>query len=89
MRFVMCISDTCIFVKANIILGLYVDDILIVGRTDVVDEFAENMKKRFACRVDMNVDEFIGCQMCWSQDKNRVVLHQQRMIGNLENKIKN
>ena len=89
MSFVMCISDTCIFVKGNIILGLYVDDILIVGRTDVVEEFTVNMQKRFACRVDMNVDEFIGCQMFWSQDKNKVVLHQQRMIGNLENKIKN
>ena len=47
MSFVMGISDSCIFVKGNIILGLYVDDILIVGRTDVVDKFTVDMEKDF------------------------------------------
>ena len=36
MNFDVCISDSCIFIKHNIILGLYVDDILIIGENDAV-----------------------------------------------------
>ena len=47
LRFVVCISDSCIFVKRNIILGLYVDDILIVGSDQAVRDFTGEFVKKF------------------------------------------
>jgi len=88
MNFDVCISDSCIFIKPNIILGLYVDDILIIGENDAVNDFIVVFGDRFACRTDSKVDEFIGCQMTWNKAGNEVVLHQTRMINKLEVNIR-
>ncbi|KAI5735092.1 hypothetical protein M8J77_014056 [Diaphorina citri] len=37
--FKQCISDPCVFVKPDIIIGLYVDDILVVGVREIVTQF--------------------------------------------------
>ena len=47
LKFLVCRSDGFILFKSDIILGLYVDDILIVGEYDKVNWFIEEFGKNF------------------------------------------
>lgn len=88
MNFEVCVSDSCIFIIFNIILGLYIDDILIIGMKNSVEYFCVKFGERFKCKVESDVDDFIGFQMSWNERKSEVILHQSRMIDKIEEKLK-
>jgi len=45
MGFSVCNSDGCILLKDKLIIGLYVDDILITGGYSEIEEFIKEFKK--------------------------------------------
>ena len=87
MKFEVCSSDGCILMKPNIVIGLYVDDVIIVGVQNAIDEFILEFGKKFKSRVSKVVDEFIGCELQWDNLNSNVKLHQTPMIEKLERKI--
>ena len=67
MKFRVCKSDACVLVKENIIIGLYVDDIIITGENEVVEDFTEVFGKKYKSRVFDDVQDFIGCELIWNK----------------------
>ena len=41
------------------------------------------MQKHFKIRVYYDVDEYIGCELQWNEDKSSVLLHQSRIVRKL------
>jgi len=75
--------------KEKIILGLYVDDVLIVGDELEVKTFIESFKKKYKSGVYDSVDDFIGCELLWNVSRTRLILHQSGMIKKLRMKVEN
>ena len=73
--------------KEKIILGLYLDDVLIVGDELEVKTFIESFKNKYKSRVYDSVDNFIGCELMWNANRTRVILHQSGMIKKLRVKV--
>ena len=86
--FKICVSDGCILMKKGMILGLYVDDILVTGEFDVVEKFVKEFMSKFKSRYYEEVKDFIGCELNWDLDNKSVLLHQTTMIKKLEVKMK-
>ena len=80
--FVECLTEPCLLSNADIIMGIYVDDILMTGQSDKVNEFIVNVKKEFNIRVDNEVKDFVGCEMKW-ESNGYVILHQTRIVEKL------
>ena len=62
------VSDGCILMKKGMILGLYVDDILVTGEFDVVENFVKEFMNKFKSRYYEDVQDFIGCELKWDLD---------------------
>ena len=45
--FVQTKADPCIYVKGKLFVGIYVDDIITVGKSESAQEFRENLRKHF------------------------------------------
>jgi len=44
--FSRCLNDPCIFSKADLIIGLYVDDMLIIGVREQIDRFKTEISEK-------------------------------------------
>ena len=67
--------------KKEVYVGLYVDDLLIIGPTNQVNILLQELKNRFEVCVDKNLKEFVGCELI-VQD-NKIILHQRKIIAKL------
>ena len=74
--------------KKNLILGLYVDEIIVTGEFDSVEEFVKIFQMKFKSRYYEEGNDFIGCELKWDMESNSVLLHQMTMIEKLELKMK-
>lgn len=70
--------------KTNIIIGLYVDDVIVTGGFSVVEEFISMFQKKYKSRCYEEVHDFIGCELIWNEDHSSIILHQTQMIHKLE-----
>ena len=68
--------------KELIIVGIYVDDILLIGDNKIVKKEIEIIKRRYSITQKHPLDEYVGCQMV--QTNNYIILHQQRLIDKLK-----
>ena len=87
LKFRVCKSDACVLMKEKIILGLYVDDVLIVGDVFEVERFIEMFRNKYKSRVYDFVKDFIGCELLWNENRTKVILHQSGMIKKLKVKV--
>ena len=71
-------GETCILNKQDIYIGLYVDDLLIIGPTNQVHQLIKEIKVRFELHVENNIKELLGCELI-IQDK-KIILHQLKII---------
>ena len=85
--FKVCKSDACILMKEEVIIGIYVDDILIIVENKQVEIFVEDFMKEFKSRKYEYVNDFIGCELVWSNNYSKVILHQSGMIKKLRKKV--
>jgi hypothetical protein len=46
-RFTQAAFDSCVFISHNLILGVYVDDLLLAGTSDAITQFLDLTHKRF------------------------------------------
>ena len=53
-------GEPCLLNKQEVYVGIYVDDLLIIGPTDQVNALLEELKERFEVRVDKDIKEFVG-----------------------------
>ena len=53
-------GEPCLLNKDEIYVGLYVDDLLIIGPTYQVNVLLKELKEIFEVRVEDNIKEFVG-----------------------------
>lgn len=55
-------DEPCLFMnpKSHVIIGLYVDDLLITGTENYVYEDIEKLKQKYSIIIKSIVDEYVG-----------------------------
>ena len=74
-------GEPCLLNKQEVYVGLYVDDLLIIGPTNQVNTLLEELKNIFEVRVDKDIKEFVGCELIVQDYK--IILHQRKIIAKL------
>ena len=77
--FLKCSSDPCLLFDGDVTIGLYVDDLLVIGVHEKVKLLVKKIENKFNIRKHVQVSEFIGCQFEWKENGKGVILHQQRI----------
>ena len=74
-------GEPCILNKEEIYVGLYVDDLLIIGTTNEVNVLLNELKEIFEVRLEKNIKEFVGYELII--DDNKLILHQRKIAMKL------
>ena len=80
--------DPCMQFKQNewgtCIIVMYVDDMLITGKKEQIQEFTTKIQKEFSAKIQYNLADYLGCEFHMNKVKTRGWLAQPSIIKNLE-----
>ena len=84
-------ADPCMLFKENelglCIIIMYVDDMLIIGKKEQIQEFATKIQKEFSVKIHHNLTDYLGCEFHMNKVKPRGWLGQPSIIKSLEQKF--
>ena len=84
-------ADPCMLFKENelgiCIIIMYVDDMLIIGRKEQIEDFASKIQKVFSVKIQHNLADYLGCEFHMNKDRTRGWLGQPSIIQSLEQKF--
>ena len=64
--------DPCLLYKKTdkgiVLIGLYVDDLLIIGDEDDINETIAGLKKHFSVKVEDDINDYLSCKIHFSED---------------------
>ena len=84
-------ADPCMLFKENnlgiCIIIMYVDDMLIIGRKEQIQEFATKIQKEFSVKIQHNLGDYLGCEFRMNKEKTKGWLGQPSIIKSLEQKF--
>ena len=84
-------ADPCMLFKENnlgiSIIIMYVDDMLIIGKKEQIQEFATMIQKEFSVKIQHNLADYLGCEFLMNKEKTRGWLGQPSIIKSLEQKF--
>ena len=63
-------------------IGIYVDDMLLLGDSDMINNTTTSIKKEFELTVKDKLDEYVGSQIEFKN--NYLFIHQRRLIEKIE-----
>ena len=66
---------------------MYVDDMLIIGEKEQIQEFATMIQKEFSVKIQHNLADYLGCEFYMNKEKTRRWLGQPSIIKSLEQKF--
>ena len=66
---------------------MYVDDMLIIGKKEQIQEFATMIQKEFSVKIQHNLVDYMGCEFYMNKEKTRGWLGQPSIIKSLEQKF--
>ena len=66
---------------------MYVDDMLIIGKKEQIQEFATMIQKEFSVKIQHNLADYLGCEFHMNKEKTRGWLGQPSIIKSLEQKF--
>ena len=69
------------------IIVMYVDDMLIIGKREQIQEFATKIQKEFSVKIQHNLTDYLGCEFHMNKVKTRGWLGQPSIIKSLEQKF--
>ena len=69
------------------IIIVYVDDMLIIGKKEQIQEFATKKQKGFSVKIQHNLKDYLGCEFHMNKVKTRGCLGQPSIIKSLEQKF--
>ena len=85
-KFTISNIDPCLIKKTigrdQIIGGIYVDDIIFIGKKQLIHQEIKTLQSKYELRIKEDVDEYVGCQLIHKD--NSIVLHQHRLIDKME-----
>lgn len=84
--------DPCLFVKKSskgiVYIALYVDDNLLVGHPEAIDDAIQQMKKHgLILKIEDDLKDYLSCEVQFSEDKKKAWLGQPHLISNLKEKF--
>jgi hypothetical protein len=69
-------------------IGIYVDDCLVIGKGDKIDELIVELKTSgFNLKVENNLTDYLSCQLIENEELKEVLILQIHLINNLEAKF--
>ena len=81
-------ADPCMLFKENelgvCIIIMYVDDMLIIGKKEQIQEFDTKIQKEFSVKTQHNLTDYVGCEFHMNKEKTRGWLGQPSIIKSLE-----
>ena len=84
-------EDPCILFEQNelgiCIIIMYVDDMLIIGKKQQIQEFTNKIQKEFSVKIRLNLADYLGCEFHMNKVKTRGWLGQPSIIKSLEQKF--
>jgi hypothetical protein len=88
LKFQQLITDTCIFVNKDLIIAIYVDDIVIIGRKNhIIVDFKKQVNNSFKTKDLGNLNFILGINV-ERLTHNTLVIHQKNYIDKLMNDFK-
>ena len=69
------------------IIIIYVDDMLIIGKKEQLQEFKNKIQKEFSVKIQHNLADYLGCEFHMNTVKRRGWLGQPSIIKSLEPKF--
>jgi hypothetical protein len=88
LKFQQLITDTCIFVYKDLIIAIYVDDIVIIGRKNhIIVDFKKEINNRFKTKDLGYLNFILGINVERLTD-NTLVIHQKNYIDKLTKDFK-
>ena len=69
------------------IIIMYVDDMLIIGKKEQIQEFATKIQKEFSVKIQHNLADYLGCEFHMNRKKTKGWLGQPSIIKSLEQKF--
>ena len=59
-------ADPCMLFKENnlgiCIILMYVDDMLIIGKKEQIEDFASKIQNEFLVKIQHNLADYVGCE---------------------------
>jgi hypothetical protein len=69
-------------------IGIYVDDCLVIGKRDGIDDLIVGLKKiRFNLKVENNLTDYLSCKLIENAESKEIFMLQPHLINNLEAKF--
>ena len=66
-------ADPCMLFKENnlgiCIIMMYVDDMLMIGKKEQIQEFATKIQKEFSVKIQHNLADYLGCEFQMNKEK--------------------
>ena len=69
------------------IIIMYVDDMLIIGKKEQIQEFETKIQKEFSVKIQHNLEDYLGCEFHMNKEKTKGWLGQPSIIKSLEQKF--
>ena len=89
--FTVSSADPCMLFKENnlgiCIIIMYVDDMLIIGKKEQIQEFATMIQKEFSVKIQHDLADYLGCEFHMNKVKTRGWLGQPSIIKSLNQKL--
>ena len=84
-------ADPCMLIKENnlgiCIIIMYVDDMLVVGEKEQIQEFTTMIQKEFSVKIQHNLADYLGCEFHMNKEKTQGWLGLPSIIKSLEQKF--
>ena len=84
-------ADPCLLFKENelgiCIIIMYVDDMLIIGRKEQIEDFANKIQEVFSVKIQHNLTDYLGCEFHMNKEGTKGWLGQPSIIKSLEQKF--
>ena len=84
-------ADPCMLFKQNkleiCITIMYVDDMLIIGKKEPIQEYTTKIQKEFSLKIKHNLANYLGCEFQMNKVKTRGWLGQPSIIKSLEQNL--
>ena len=89
--FIVSPADPCLLYKENnlgiCIIIMYVDDMLIIGKKEQIEDFASKIQKEFSVKIQHNLASYLGCEFHMNKERTRGWIGQPSIIKSLEHKF--
>ena len=69
------------------IIIMYVDDMLIIGKKEQIQEFETKIQNEFSVKIQHNLADYLGCEFHMNKEKTKGWLGQPSIIKSLEQKF--